>query len=127
MEVQSGEYAGHVGEDLFIMFLQAPERELLVERLRRISEKVHANAKALQIQGIHARYGIYYLDKKESVEEAYSKAQIARKYVKSSKDQWFAFYDETIYFPYEIEMWQYTEKGKVDGIEGEVDLNIRFK
>ncbi|MDD6734665.1 MAG: glycoside hydrolase family 25 protein [Lachnospiraceae bacterium] len=41
--------------------------------------------------------------------------------------KWFAFYDETIYFPYEIEMWQYTEKGKVDGIEGEVDLNIRFK
>ena len=94
MEVQSGEYAGHVGEDLFIMFLQAPERELLVERLRRISEEVNANAKALQIQGIHARYGIYYLDKKESVEEAYSKAQIARKYVKTSKDQWFAFYDE---------------------------------
>ncbi len=41
-------------------------------------------------------------------------------------DKWFAFYDTYVYFPYEITMWQYTDKGSVNGIEGDVDLNITF-
>lgn len=39
-------------------------------------------------------------------------------------DKWFAYYDDTLYFPYKIKMWQYTDSGKIDGIEGNVDLNI---
>lgn len=42
-------------------------------------------------------------------------------------EKWFAFYDTYVYFPYEITMWQYTDKGSVNGIEGNVDLNITFK
>lgn len=41
-------------------------------------------------------------------------------------DKWFAYYGDDIYYPYEITMWQYTDKGRVDGIEGDVDLNITF-
>lgn len=41
-------------------------------------------------------------------------------------DKWFAFYDTYVYFPYEITMWQYTDSGVVNGIEGNVDLNITF-
>ena len=41
-------------------------------------------------------------------------------------DKWFALYDTAIYFPYEITVWQYSDKGRVDGIEGDVDLNITF-
>ena len=40
---------------------------------------------------------------------------------------WLAAYKEEITFPYRIKMWQYTEKGTVDGIEGNVDLNICFE
>ena len=40
--------------------------------------------------------------------------------------KWFAFYDTYVYFPYEISMWQYTDSGVVNGIEGKVDLNISF-
>lgn len=29
-------------------------------------------------------------------------------------------------YPYEFNMWQYTKKGKVDGIPGEVDVNLCF-
>ncbi|MBE5925983.1 MAG: Lyzozyme M1 (1,4-beta-N-acetylmuramidase) [Lachnospiraceae bacterium] len=39
-------------------------------------------------------------------------------------DKWFAYYDDSLYFPYKIKMWQYTDSGKVDGIAGNVDLNI---
>lgn len=41
-------------------------------------------------------------------------------------EKWFAFYDTYVYFPYEIGMWQYTDSGSVNGIEGKVDLNITF-
>lgn len=42
-------------------------------------------------------------------------------------DKWYAYYDKELYFPYKINMWQYTENGTVDGITGNVDLNICFK
>ena len=41
-------------------------------------------------------------------------------------DKWFAGYDKTLYFPYEIKMWQYSETGYVDGIDTQVDLDICF-
>lgn len=45
----------------------------------------------------------------------------------SDYDKWYAYYDKEIYFPYKIDMWQYTENGSVDGIVGNVDMNISFK
>lgn len=41
-------------------------------------------------------------------------------------DKWFAQYDSSIYFPYDFEIWQYSESGAVDGISGKVDLNVSF-
>lgn len=42
-------------------------------------------------------------------------------------DRWFAYYGEEFYYPYAYSVWQYTEKGRVDGINGDVDLNIAFE
>lgn len=42
-------------------------------------------------------------------------------------DKWFASYSSELYFPYQFSIWQYTQKGRVDGIEGDVDMNIRFE
>lgn len=42
-------------------------------------------------------------------------------------DKWYAFYDDYMYMPYDVGCWQYTEKGRVDGIPNNVDLNISFK
>ena len=42
-------------------------------------------------------------------------------------EKWFAYYKTDLYFPYEYAVWQYTDKGTVDGIKGDVDLNISFK
>lgn len=38
--------------------------------------------------------------------------------------KWFAFYQEEFYFPYDYQIWQYSDKGRVDGITGDVDMNI---
>lgn len=42
-------------------------------------------------------------------------------------DKWFAHYDTEVYFPYDFKVWQYTDKGKVAGIGGDVDINISFE
>jgi len=39
---------------------------------------------------------------------------------------WYADYETVPQNPYEISMWQYTETGKIDGIEGNIDLNVWF-
>lgn len=45
----------------------------------------------------------------------------------SEYEKWYAEYNLTPYIPYDISIWQYSEKGKVNGIDGDVDLNISFK
>lgn len=42
-------------------------------------------------------------------------------------DKWFANYSMPVYFPYEFSIWQYSSKGAIDGIEGDVDLNVCMK
>ena len=39
---------------------------------------------------------------------------------------WLALYSDRMTYPYRIEMWQYTDSGKVPGIEGNVDINLMF-
>ena len=45
-------------------------------------------------------------------------------------DKWFADYvatdDYTPYFPYDFSIWQFSSQGYMQGITGDVDLNIRF-
>lgn len=42
-------------------------------------------------------------------------------------NKWFAYYNKEIYYPYAFDVWQYSDKGRVSGISGDVDLNISFK
>lgn len=44
----------------------------------------------------------------------------------SDYEIWLADYVVPTDFPYDFKMWQYSNKGKVDGINGDVDLDIRF-
>lgn len=39
---------------------------------------------------------------------------------------WYAYYAENLYFPYKLTMWQYSNTGKVNGITGQVDLNVMY-
>lgn len=42
-------------------------------------------------------------------------------------DKWYADYQEKPLYPYDFNLWQYTESGKVNGIEGNVDIDLYFK
>lgn len=42
-------------------------------------------------------------------------------------DMWYAEYSDTPSYFYDFDMWQYSSKGSVPGIKGNVDLNISFK
>ena len=39
-------------------------------------------------------------------------------------DKWIADYGDYLYFPYKFKCWQYSLKGTVDGIEGDVALDL---
>ena len=39
---------------------------------------------------------------------------------------WLAQYYDEPFFPYQFNMWQYTNDGTVDGIAGTVDINLYF-
>ena len=41
--------------------------------------------------------------------------------------KWFAYYNTPLYFPYKLDMWQYSKSGRVPGISTEVDLDILFE
>lgn len=40
--------------------------------------------------------------------------------------KWYADYQEKPIYPYDFNIWQYTESGKVNGINTNVDINIQF-
>ncbi len=42
-------------------------------------------------------------------------------------EKWFAYYNQDLYFPYDYKIWQYSHTGRVNGIKGEVDMNISFE
>ncbi len=41
--------------------------------------------------------------------------------------KWFAGYNPEFYWPYEFDLWQYSETGSVNGVKGPVDLDIYLK
>lgn len=42
-------------------------------------------------------------------------------------DKWYASYSDQMFYPYEYKIWQYSDKGKIQGISTDVDLNICFE
>jgi len=40
---------------------------------------------------------------------------------------WLALYTDRMTFPYKVRMWQYTNQGRVPGIQGDVDINLFFE
>lgn len=42
-------------------------------------------------------------------------------------DKWYASYSDQMFYPYEYKIWQYSDKGNIQGISTNVDLNICFE
>lgn len=93
-EIREGEFAAHTQEDRFILFIYPEDKASLVEKLVRISNRISDHAKELQIKGIHARYGIYLMQGQEELEDAISKARLAREQLKTQQKKCYIFYDE---------------------------------
>ncbi len=41
--------------------------------------------------------------------------------------KWYAYYDVPVYYPYDYDILQYSDTGRLSGISGDVDLNLAFK
>ena len=60
----------------------------------------------------------------------YGNPQWLRKHVNleylTKYDTWLAHYADETDYPHDFKMWQYSHRGRVDGIKGRVDLNMYF-
>lgn len=88
------ELAGHVRDDMFLLFLTASDEGSLVQRMEQIAEQISAKVRTFQVYGLQAGYGIYPMTGTETIEKAYSKAKIAREYAVASPELHYAFYNE---------------------------------
>lgn len=93
-ELRAGEFAGHVQDDIFSIFLKTEDKNIFIERLKQFSARINRRAKELQIMGIHSRYGVYEMQGDENLEDAYSKAKVAREQARSQRETSYVFYDE---------------------------------
>ncbi len=88
------ELAGHVRDDLFLLFLTDTDEQSLIDRMEEISGQIKNKARTLLVYGIRAEYGIYKLKKGESAESAYSRARIAKDYAAKDAETHYAVYNE---------------------------------
>lgn len=88
------ELAGHIRDEMFILFLKETQQEKLLERMAKISGQIRDKAKAFQVHGIRAGYGICPVTEKELLENLYSKARIAKEYAIADPESEYAFYND---------------------------------
>lgn len=93
--LKQDELAAHVRDDLFLLFLVSDDDKQMLDRMSAISELVNHQSKDFFVYGIHTEYGIYRMSGMETIENAYSRAEMARKYAANSNEKQYAFYSET--------------------------------
>lgn len=88
------ELAGHVRDELFLIFWTEQDEQALIERLEKISLQIKEKAKSLRVYGIGAECGICQMSPNESIESGYSKVKIAKEYAAKKEKKRYAFYRE---------------------------------
>ena len=92
--LKGNEMLCRVREDSFALFIAEDSKEAVVGRMEEISHKIHELVKEIQIPGIYPYYGIYTIKENETVEDAYNKAKIARRFVSGDPSRHYIFYSE---------------------------------
>lgn len=92
--LQKDELAGHVRDDLFLLFFTDTKEQDMLERMENISAKIKEKARVLRVYGIGAEYGVYQIAEDESIESAYSKVRIAKDFAEKKAETPYAFYSE---------------------------------
>lgn len=88
------ELAGHIKDEMFLLFLREDNEDMVLQRMEHISEKISKKAKEFHVYGIRATYGIYRMAEEETFENSCSKARIAKEYAITNPDSHYAFYSQ---------------------------------
>lgn len=92
-------------------------------RTRNVKAKtIHASALAFcaEIQAAGYQPMVYFNQHQGSTK--YDLVQLRE----AGIELWLAMYTRGMDYKYKVQMWQYTETGRVPGIEGDVDINLYF-
>lgn len=92
-------------------------------RTRNVKAKtMHAMAMAFCAEVEKAGYrGMLYFGQRQG-KTKYNLAELRE----AGYELWLAMYSNAMTYTYKVQMWQYTDNGRVPGIEGSVDIDIYF-
>ncbi len=88
------EPAAHVAADRYVMFMQAPDREALLERIKAITADITELSTGLNTIQLMPYYGIYETTNLNKPEECYTRSLQAKKLVKDNPVKNWAFYED---------------------------------
>ena len=109
--------------DMPVVFDWEVPTETSYPRTKNVKAKtIHACAMAFsaEIQAAGYQPMVYFNQRQGSTK--YNLAELRA----AGVELWLAMYEKAMTYEYRVQMWQYTETGKVPGIEGKVDINIYF-
>lgn len=114
------ELAAHINADHYILYLLAGSKKEVTYRIEKLTRDFMSLPESLQIPDLLPYYGIYQIEENDGVEKGYNKANQAKHFVKGSRTDNFAFFEDVDYAQ-EVE-----NKRLADGFE-EAIANHRFE
>lgn len=88
------EMAAHISDDRFILLMKDSDKEQFLSRIMELAARISEKTHKFGVYGIQARFGVYELTKRESMEQIYSKVNLAREYAGEKLGVNVAFYQE---------------------------------
>lgn len=84
----------HVNADRYILFFPRCEREMVIEKITLINQKIVHETKQSGVPQVSAYFGITWYERGEAVEKALSEANFARENVHEKKKEFYSFFDQ---------------------------------
>jgi len=88
------EHAARVKDDKFIIFMNATNREYIIDRLNELNESLSHCFTSKHIASVVPNMGIYIAKEKEDVASAFTKSQIALEQCKKNHNTTMFFYED---------------------------------
>lgn len=83
----------HISGDHFVLFMKGPSEEDIVRRILDCNEKLCALSEKMGIPHVVPKFGIYAVSDPSHPEEAYGRANQAKKRIRGRRDFCYAIYD----------------------------------
>lgn len=94
LEFNSGDLAGHINADHFIIFIPTEDEEIIIRKLKNITLALNIVSAELEVPQLIPYFGISKWNPNKRIELAYSESVVAKNKAKILQNINYAFFDE---------------------------------